>query len=155
MPWPPAVEWDEAAVRAWIARGELVIRTSHRLRQWWLPVSRTNGDNIVRSLTYVLGGWWKTYRDVDETGRLDLVLWRAPDGALGFQPTAGAEVIAARLAPGCRVNGQGGGGISLVYRLGEDFGLRLQDAAALGWVEVGPGREPFSQEGSKVDSSRN
>ena len=134
--WRVQVDWDDVEVRGYLLRGELVISTFHRRVPWWIPTEKWKANAIAEDLAAVLLRWWTKYRDADETGWRYRVMWQDEGGVLYDERQETGRAVTVHLAPGVRFGLSNGGGLTLLYRLGEHCGLGLQDGEVLGWIRV-------------------
>jgi hypothetical protein len=132
--WPLQVGWDERGLWCALRRGELELRSSAR----WERVGTAFAADIVDELVEMLHALAWLYRDVDETGRLCLRLWKGPQGALLRRRGAEAAPVRAVLEPGCRSGEAVGDRVASIHRLGQRRAIPVAEAIARGWMRLEP-----------------
>lgn len=134
--WRLHVTWDDLSVVATIHRGDLAIPAYEARSLWWEPATDAHGSWVARHLARVLWRWWRVYREADETGRLSARLWQDETGSLSLNRAMEGHEVLVSLAPGCRMGEPNRSGRALLYRLGQDAGLKFEDALKQNWMRI-------------------
>jgi hypothetical protein len=146
--WAHSLEHDAESIRPTLTRGDLVLTHAATLGgapddarahgdegRWWTPVTKRWAQELTWRLVHIL--WFRVLplRDVDETGRLHVLVWKAGDRYLA-SPGADAEAIGLVLEPGFIVERAPAGSWAYVRRVTEPDGATVADALELGWARV-------------------
>jgi hypothetical protein len=134
--WPLDVGWDGSGLWCALRRGELELRSSVR----WERLGTAFAADVVDELVEMLHALAWLYRDVDETGRKRLRLWRGPRGTLLLRHEPESEPVRAVLEPGCRSCDAADDSVASIRRLGERRPVPVAEAIARGWMRLEPAR---------------